>query len=134
VRPYEELRTDLQRGAVAAYNFITPNLCNDMHDDCASGDRIANGDAWLSRELPGILASGAFTNGGVVFVAWDEGASGDGPIGFIALSPLAKGGGYSSAVPYTHSSLLRSLQEIFGVTPFLGDAAQSNDLGDLFKR
>jgi hypothetical protein len=29
---------------------------------------------------------------------------------------------------------LRSLQEIFAVQPFLGDAARSNDLGDLFKK
>ena len=32
VRPYTELATDLTSGKVAKYNFITPNLCNDMHD------------------------------------------------------------------------------------------------------
>ena len=57
----------------------------------------------------------------------------DGPIGLIVLSPDAKGGGYSNTLHYTHSSLLRSLQEIFGVGPFLGDAAHATDLSDLFK-
>ncbi len=32
IRPYSELATDLQNNTVARYNFITPNLCNDMHD------------------------------------------------------------------------------------------------------
>jgi hypothetical protein len=38
-----------------------------------------------------------------------------------------------SHVPTDHSALLRTLQEIFGVSPFLGAAAQSPDLSDLFK-
>ena len=54
------------------------------------------------------------------------------PIGFIALSPLAKAG-YSNQIVYSHSSTLRSIQTIFGVTPFLGDAANATDLRDLFR-
>ncbi len=50
----------------------------------------------------------------------------------IALSPFAKGDGYANTIPYTHSSTLRTIQRIFGVTPFLGDAAQATDLSDLF--
>ena len=41
---YTELETALTQNTVARYNFITPNLCNDMHD-CG----IAAGDTWLSR-------------------------------------------------------------------------------------
>ncbi len=33
---------------------------------------------------------------------------------------------------YTHSSGLRTIQEIFHVGPFLGDAADALDLSDLF--
>ena len=33
---------------------------------------------------------------------------------------------------YTHSSDLRTMQEIFHVGPFLGDAANATDLSDLF--
>ena len=52
-------------------------------------------------------------------------------IGLIALSPDAKVG-YANEIHYTHSSLLRTLQELFGVTPLLGDAANATDLSDLF--
>jgi len=51
----------------------------------------------------------------------------------IVLSRDAKGGGYSNTILYTHSSTLRTLEEIFGVTPLLGDAANATDLRDLFK-
>jgi hypothetical protein len=68
-----------------------------------------------------------------LFILWDEGDSdSDGPIGLIALSPFAKGHGYSNSIPYTHSSLLRTLQNIFHVGPLLGDAANATDLSDLF--
>ena len=52
----------------------------------------------------------------------------------IVLSPLARGGGYFNRVYYTHSSTLRTFQEILGVTPLLGDAANATSLSDLFSR
>ncbi len=132
-RPYTEIDADLTNDTVARYNFITPNLCNDMHNSCAPLlNAVAQGDAWLSTEVPKILQSAAYQNDGALFITWDEGSGGDGPIGMIVLSPLAKGGGYSNALHYTHSSMLRTLQEIFGVTPLLGDAANATDLSDLF--
>ena len=48
------------------------------------------------------------------------------------LSHDAKGGGYSNTIHYTHSSTLRTIEEIFGATPLLGDAANATDLRDLF--
>ncbi len=82
--------------------------------------------------MPKILASQAYANNGVLLITWDEAENSDGPIGMIVLSPKAKGGGYQNSIHYTHSSTLRSLQEIFGVTPLLGDAASATDLSDLF--
>ena len=41
--------------------------------------------------------------------------------------------GYSNQVPYTHSSTLRTVQTVLGVSPFLGDAAKATDLSDLFE-
>jgi hypothetical protein len=134
VRPFTELATDLQQNTEPNYSFITPNLCNDMHDSCAPlNDPVKQGDTWLSQNLPTILNSQAYANGGIVFITWDEGVGGDGPIGMIVLSNNAKGGGYSNTIQYTHSSTLRTIEEIFGVTPLLGDAANATDLSDLFK-
>jgi hypothetical protein len=104
-----------------------------MHDSCAPlNDPIRQGDTWLSQNLPAILDSAAYRSGGAVFVTWDEGEASDGPIGMIVLSPFAKGNGYRNFVRYTHGSTLRTFQEIFGVGPFLRDAAIETDLSDLF--
>lgn len=136
IRPYTEFSSDLTNHAVARYNFITPNLCNDMHNSsgCATTNRIRNGDNWLSVEIPKILSSTAYQNNGALFITWDEGVSPalEGPIGMLVLSPRAKGGGYSNSTRYTHGSMTRTLQEIFGVRPFLAGAAAAPDLADLF--
>ncbi|HKN35642.1 MAG TPA: alkaline phosphatase family protein, partial [Terriglobales bacterium] len=90
------------------------------------------GDTWLANNIPMIMNSTAYQQGGVIFITWDEGEGGDGPIGMIVLSPMAKGAGYQNTVHYTHGSTLRTLEEIFHVTPLLGDAANQTDLRDLF--
>jgi hypothetical protein len=133
IRPFTELATDVANNTVASYNFITPNLIDDMHDGT-----IAQGDSWLAANVPVIQNSAAYKAGGVIFITWDEGEGGtapgdtkDGPIGLIVLSPLAKVG-YQNTIHYTHSSTLRTIEEILHVTPLLGDAANATDLSDLF--
>jgi hypothetical protein len=134
VRPYSELANDLANNTVPRYNFLTPDLCDDMHNSCPPiSNRARQGDTWLSNNIPMILNSQAYNNGGVILITWDEGFSNsDGPIGMIVLSPYAKGGGYSNTVHYTHSSTLRTMQKIFGVRPFLNDTVNAIDLSDLF--
>ena len=133
-RPYTELAGDLTNNSVARYNFISPNLCDDGHDSCApQNNPVRQTDDWLAREVPKILASAAYANHGALFITWDEGEGGDGPIGLLLLSPLARGGGYGNNIYCTHSSFLRTMQEIFGVSPWLGDATNATDLSDLFQ-
>ena len=129
IRPFTELAGDLASNQVARYNFLTPSLCNDTHD-CP----VSAGDAWLAAQIPLITNSSAFKNNGALFITFDEGEGGklDGPIAMILLSPYARGGGYFNNLPYDHSSTLRTLQEIFNVSPWLGGAATANDLSDLF--
>ncbi|PYN82250.1 MAG: phosphoesterase [Candidatus Rokuibacteriota bacterium] len=134
VRPYSEFPTDLASNNVPRYNFIVPDLCHDMHENisCSQSNRIRFGDTWLSTEVPKILASPAYLNSGALFITWDEGASGDGPIGMIVLSPKGKRGYSNTTTYYDHSSTLRTMQEIFGVSPMIRDAANATDLRDLF--
>lgn len=135
VRPFSQLAGDLRHNTVARYNFITPNVCDDMHSACPLfSNRVHQGDTWLSRVVPAFQASRAYARGGAIFIVWDEGEGGDGPIGLILLSPFARGHGYANAIHYTHGSLLRTVEEIFGVDPFLGGAAHATDLRGLFSR
>ena len=140
VRPYGELAADLSGNTnVAQYNFIIPNSCDDGHDYCNTNGAVWQLDNWLSTEVPKITNAPAFTNNGVVFIVFDEGSFqsdgrlGDGPVPFIILSPLAKGNGYSNDLYYTHSSMVRTIEEIFNLEPFLADAANARDFTDLFE-
>ncbi|HEX7603968.1 MAG TPA: alkaline phosphatase family protein [Polyangiaceae bacterium] len=133
VVPYTQLATDLAANKVAGYNFITPNVCDDMHGQAGCGaDLVKDGDTWLAAEVPKILASQAYKDDGALFITWDESEGGEFPIGMIVLSPLGKGGGYSNTTKYFHSSMVRTVETIFGIKTFLNDAANQPDLGDLF--
>jgi acid phosphatase len=109
---YAEFDADIAAGTIPNYVFITPNLDNDMHDGS-----IADGDAWLAREVPKILATPAFTNGGVLFLLWDEGSGrpvrDDPP--FIAISPNVNVG-MKSYVEYDTSSYLKTVQTALGLS------------------
>jgi len=134
-RPYaaDTFAQDLSQVKVAQYNFISPNLCHDMHGDsaCPSGNVITAGDTWLSTTLPPLIA---FVNAhhGVIFVVWDEPEGGSNLIPFIAIGPTVKAN-YTSRVAYTHSSLTKTVEEIFGL-PILPTVAGANDFGDLFQQ
>jgi hypothetical protein len=134
IRPYSELARDLRSNTVARYNFITPNLCHDGHNSCYPDyNPVRQSDNWLAAEIPKILNSSAWSNCGALFITWDEGEGGmDGPIGMLLISPLGRGGNYRSTTYYTHSSLVRTLQEIFAVTPLLNGAAKAPALSELF--
>ena len=144
--PLQQLFTDLNNKTVANYNWITPNQFNDMHTALTSGYKgltgdaaaIKQGDDFLAQIVPIIMASQAYQDDGAIFLWWDEseGTNRDDfshTLPFFVISPLAKGDAFSDSVNYTHSSTLRTLQEIFGVGPFLGDAANARDLSDLFQ-
>jgi hypothetical protein len=132
-RPFTELADDLRDDTTARYNFITPNLCHDMHgaEGCPR-DLIRAGDDWLAEVVPRILASKAYRDDGLLLITFDESAPPrDAAIMMIALSNHTKPG-HASQVYYTHSSYLRTLQNIFGVRPYLRGAATANSLRDLF--
>ena len=135
VVPFTQFGTDLLGGPVANYVWITPNLCNDMHD-CS----ISTGDRWLSQVVPTILNSSAFQDRGALFITWDEGSSNGGcctiasggRIATIVISPLAKSG-FQSSVAETHYSLLRTIESAWGLLPLDG-ASQSEPMTEYFRQ
>jgi phosphatidylinositol-3-phosphatase len=152
--PLQQLQTDLASNSVARYNLITPDQYNDMHSALSggftyqgvhyTGDQaaVAQGDNFLSIIIPQIMASQAYKANGTIVIWYDE-TEGTNQNDFshtlaeIVISPLAKGNAYDSTLDYTHSSDLKSWEELFGVYAggqFLGDANApgTNDLSDLF--
>jgi hypothetical protein len=109
-----------------------------------TGDQaaIAQGDNFLSIIVPEIMESKAYKHNGAIVIWFDEtegGDTSDYTLPEIVISRQAKGNAYESTLTYTHSSDLKSMEELFGVYApdgsFLGDANTpgTNDLSDLFK-
>jgi hypothetical protein len=104
--------------------WITPNMCNDMHD-CS----VATGDAWASQNLPDLI-NWDVANDGVLIITWDEN---DGTAGNQIPTILAGNvypGQYSQDI--NHYSVLRTIENIFGVKP-LGNAASATPIAGVVK-
>src|SRR5258708_14835959 len=88
--------------------------------------KVKEGDDFLSQIVPVIMASEAYKNHGVIILWWDEserdGVAGDNPddlnhtVGKIVISKPAHQNvhsiPYSSPIAFTHSSDLRTMQNI----------------------
>lgn len=130
-KPYSSFAADLAANNVPSYVFITPNLCNDMHGatGCPNSNTIRSGDDWLKAELPRIIAW-ANTHAGAIFLTWDEGSATT-KMPFLAIGPGVKAN-FTGTVSYDHGSLVKSIEEIFGL-PTLATVAGKNDLANLFQ-
>jgi hypothetical protein len=120
--PLSRLAGDERTRALPRYVWITPNLCNDMHDcDVRTGDRF------LSKLVPPLLA--ALGPRGVLFITWDEGTSDDGccrlafggHVVTIAAGGLARRGARLGS-PADHYSLLQTIEDLFGLPRLRGAA------------
>jgi acid phosphatase len=118
VVPYTQFGSDVANGTVPNFVWITPNVCNDMHD-CS----VNTGDTWLSQNVPTILNSAAYKNGGVLFLIWDEGTTSagcctnaaGGHIATLVVSPLGKNA-FRSATPEDHYSLVATIESSWGLS------------------
>ncbi len=119
---FARLYADERNRAVPSFLWITPNLCNDMHD-CS----VSTGDRFLSALVPPLLRS--LGPGGLLFLTWDEGSSdagccrlaSGGHIATIVAGPGARAGGRLS-VPTDHYSVLQSIEDLLGLGRLRGAA------------
>ena len=142
------------------YVFITPDLCDDGHDSpCANAQPggLAQADAFLRQWVPQITSSPAFVEQrGLLIITFDEAATSDttaccgeipgpgspepgvngpggGDVGAVLLSPCIAPGTVST-VPYNHYTMLRSVEDVFGLTHlgYAGLSGESSFGSDIF--
>jgi len=154
-RPFTDLAADLSNGTLPAFSFITPDTCHDGHDNPCAGQTtggLAAADAWLADNLPPLLSYLA-ANDGLLVINFDEGST---PSGATALTTpsdfsctscasLGAGGrtgallisprlpqGVSVATGYDHYSLLRTIEDSFGISEHLNLATAAAAMTDAF--
>ncbi|HEY7967709.1 MAG TPA: alkaline phosphatase family protein [Solirubrobacteraceae bacterium] len=119
------LASDLRRGTLPAFAWITPNLCDDTHDcDVATGDRF------LERTVPPLLRE--LGPHGFLVITWDEGVdaagccagqAAGGRIATIVAGPDVRPGGRSDR-PLSHYGVLATIEQALGLAR-LGGAARA---------
>jgi hypothetical protein len=110
---------DLASGRLPTFSFITPDLCHDTHD-CG----VDKGDRWLQDWVTLILDSPTYSDGKTaVLVVWDEPT----PMPVLVISPTTPSG-TTSAVAFDHYSLLRTTEELLGLSSYLGEAATASSM------
>ena len=163
VYPLAQLFTDLNNDTVGRFNWITPDQYNEMHSSLNNGftylgvshtgdqAAVAEGDNFLSIVVPKIMASKAYKDNGVIILWWDESEGGDTTditIPEIVISKLAKGNAYASSELLSHSSDIKTVEEIHNLAAVnnpiptsetdaqgtgYNNVALVNDLSDLFQ-
>ena len=98
-------------------SFVIPNNDNNMHDGS-----IAQGDAWLNRQLAG-YANWALANNSLLIVTWDEDDNGSrNQIPTVIYGAHVQPG--TSNEQISHYNVLSTLEEMYGL-PKTGNAVNA---------
>ena len=129
--PLTQMQADLDNHAFPNFAFITPNMCNDAHD-CP----LKSADDWLEQILNTLIP--ALDLDGqpyLIVLTWDEGQgshsccglpkNAGGRVATLLISPQVKSS-YKDETPYTHYSLLKTIEAAWGL-PFLGHASEEQN-------
>jgi hypothetical protein len=133
--PMTELEKDLRKAdSTPNFSYISPNLCDaGVSGQCAPGapEGAAAADAFLAQLVPKILASPAYKKDGLLIVSFGSAnpvlttdatgatvasaAPEPAKVGALLLSQFVAPGS-TDAVAYNPYSLLRSTEDLFGLT------------------
>ena len=154
---FDRLHADLASGRVPAFALIVPNQCNEMHGinapksppDCLkdNGELVRRGDAYTGKLVDEILASPFWSHGtNAIVITWDEDGKADrlpgAPQSCCVVDAHNPGGGHiptivianrgprgiSDPTPYDHYSLLRTIEDAFGLDGHLRHAGDATVL------
>ena len=151
---FHQLDADLAADQLPSFALVIPNQCNEMHGifgsnvpkDCTGQNRaalIGRGDKVLGDLVARLQATPAWSGPGnfAIVITFDEGGgrSREGCCGVTPNAASNYGGGHiptvvitnhgprgvADATPYNHYSLLRTIEDAFGIKQHLGHAADT---------
>lgn len=126
---FSDLLSNLSSPSAAPFQWVVPDLVNSGGD---SGT-MTSGDSWLNGELPKIMDTTWYRQGGQIVILYDTGyedgggvnGSSGGQIPMVVVSAHTRGMGNVSA-PVNTAGVLRSIEQAYGVS-YLGDAADAGN-------
>lgn len=152
VVPFTSLAKDIALDRVPSFGFITPDTCHDGHDDpCSNGKPggLVSADRWLTKTVPPLLDY-LRAHDGVLLITFDENGFSDandlgcctgGPGGVQGfggrIGLLALGSGIQQGkvvhTSFDHMSLLRTVEDAFGIDEHLNNASTAVAMKELFR-
>lgn len=123
-RPYTDLAADLAANNLPHLAFVIPNNCHNSHNSSTLGCSVPDADTWLSLNLPPILNK--LGPNGLLVLTWDEDDNvSNNKILTVFAGPRVIPGMTSTQV-ITHYTLVRTICEALGLTPFAGAAGEQS--------
>jgi hypothetical protein len=104
-----QLDADIAAGTLPDYALYVPDLNDDGHDT-----GVASADRWLATAFGPRLADGRFTDGLLFVVTFDESADASNHVYTVLWGAEVVAGSTSSA-RHDHVSLLRTIEDAFGL-------------------
>lgn len=124
-RPYADLAVDIANDSLPNLVFVVPNNQDNGHDTGA-----AYADVWCSNNLPAMLD--ALDGRGIIILTWDEDdRNSNNHILTVFRGALVNPGMISSQM-VTHYTVLRTICDALGLTPF-GNAANESPIADIWQ-
>jgi len=122
-RPYGDLAADIAAGTLPNLVYVIPNNCHNTHNSGTPGCNIPDGDAWLAANLPALRTALGPT--GLLILTWDEDDNFAGNhILTVFAGPRVIPGAVSTRT-ITHYTLVRTICDALGLTPFANAAAET---------
>ncbi|HTB06826.1 MAG TPA: alkaline phosphatase family protein [Bacteroidia bacterium] len=112
-------------------SWVIPNESNDMHDPYTASIAIPNGDAWFKTHMMP-LVRWAVTHNSLVITIWDEddgSASDNIPCLFSGANIV---GGTYSTPKFDHYDVLKTIEDMYSLTPLCGGSATGTDITNVW--
>jgi len=150
---FDQLKADIDSDHLPSFALIVPNQCNEMHGIGGDGlpaycqgtaQLIARGDEVINDMVVKLMKTKTWKSKDnvAIVITFDEGTGGDreGCCGVTPKAPSNYGGGHiptlvltnhgprgvSDSTPYSHYSLLRTFEDLFGLGEHLGHAGDKD--------
>ena len=124
--PFTGFPTDFN--TLPTLSFVIPNLVNDMHDGGTVAS-VAPGDLWVQNNLNSYI-QWCKTHNSIFILTFDEDdASQNNRILSSVTGQWIRGGTYTQ--PITHYNVLRTIEDLYGLTP-AGASVDSSVIKDIW--
>jgi len=146
VLPFTSFATDLNTYNFANANFITPDLCDDLHANAGCTNGCTNpslpacytaADNWLQTNLGPLIATPEFQAHDLLIIWTDEAAFSDsthggGQVAWVAISGRSKAGPIKATTLEQHQNTLALICSALGTSACPGAAQRAWPMSEYF--